>query len=491
MQQLKVSPVPLHKRKLSETSLSKWGAGTTEYKGREYMAFTYRDREGTVQGYKLRGKEKKDMVSVGSITGTLYGANLWRDGGKRIIVTEGEYDAMSVSQALDHKWPVVSIPNGTSGARKAVAKNLEWLEGYEEVVFMFDMDEPGQKAAKECAELMSPGRGKIASLPLKDPSDMLQAGRVKELTDSQWSARIHRPDGIVRGEEVWQAMTAEDNSVSLPYPWASWDEKTMGMRTGELVTVVAGTGVGKSAALREVAYHLVQLGQTVGYIALEESVKVTALAMAGLHCNTPLRIHGAQAVPEETLREAYEAAVAPMYLYDHFGSMESASLLGKVKYLAKACDCRWIFLDHLSIVVSGQELEDERRGIDKIMTQLRSLVEETGVGLFLVSHLKRRDGRAHEVGGEITLADLRGSQAIAQLSDIVIGLERNQQDEENPNVSTVRVLKNRFSGDTGIGGYLKYSKETGRLSETSLDVQGFDDLPSESITIEGMPGEDF
>jgi twinkle protein len=96
-------------------------------------------------------------------------------------------------------------------------------------------------------------------------------------------------------------------------------------------------------------------------------------------------------------------------------------------------------------------------------------VQELGVGLFLVSHLKRTQGKAHEDGGQISLSELRGSQAIAQLSDMVIGLERDQQDDnpERRNTTTVRVLKNRYSGLTGACCYLKYDNFTGRMSETS------------------------
>ena len=87
--------------------------------------------------------------------------------------------------------------------------------------------------------------------------------------------------------------------------------------------------------------------------------------------------------------------------------------------------------------------------------------------MLVISHLRRPDTsqKSHEEGGITSLAQLRGSHAISQLSDIVIGLERNQQDEDESmrNTIKVRVLKNRFSGDTGIAGYLEYSKKTDRL----------------------------
>jgi len=135
--------------------------------------------------------------------------------------------------------------------------------------------------------------------------------------------------------------------------------------------------------------------------------------------------------------------------------------------MAKALDCQYIILDHLSIVVSSQDSGDERKAIDEIMTRLRTLVAETGVTMFLVSHLKRVTGKAHEDGGNISLQDLRGSQSIAQLSDIVIGMERNQQHDDPivRNTTCVRVLKNRYTGQTGPACWLRYHVETGRMSE--------------------------
>ena len=136
--------------------------------------------------------------------------------------------------------------------------------------------------------------------------------------------------------------------------------------------------------------------------------------------------------------------------------------------MAKALDCKWIILDHLSILVSGQEGDDERKSIDILMTKLRSLVEQTGVGLLLVSHLRRPTGDiGHENGREVTLSHLRGSASIAHLSDCVIALERNQQahDSMTANTTMLRILKNRYTGDTGAAGNLLYDRATGRLKE--------------------------
>jgi twinkle protein len=169
-------------------------------------------------------------------------------------------------------------------------------------------------------------------------------------------------------------------------------------------------------------------------------------------------------------RKSFEKTVGSgrVFFYDHWGSLESDNLLSHIRYMAKALGVEFLFLDHLSIVVSGLDSGDERRIIDNTMTKLRALVEECKIGLILVSHLKRPEGRGHENGAETSLAQLRGSASIAQLSDIVCGLERDQQNPETRNITNVRVLKNRFSGETGLAATLRYSSITGRLTESAL-----------------------
>jgi twinkle protein len=173
----------------------------------------------------------------------------------------------------------------------------------------------------------------------------------------------------------------------------------------------------------------------------------------------------------EQLKEWQDKTIGSgrFFAFDHFGSISNDEILSRIRFMARALGCKWIILDHLSILVSGQEDNgDERKSIDILMTKLRSLVEETGIGLLLVSHLRRPSGdRGHEDGREVSLSHLRGSASIAHLSDSVVALERNQQadDPAEANTTTIRVLKNRYTGDTGIACRLHYDKESGRMTE--------------------------
>lgn len=435
--------------------------------GGRHLAPYYRN--GNLVAVKTRDKDKNFRVVGDGSNLPLFGQWLQAKG-KRLFVTEGELDAMSLSQVLGNKWPVVSVPQGAQSASKAIRRELEWLQNFNEVVFMFDTDGPGQEAANACAEVLEPGRAHVAQLPLKDPNEMLLAGRVKELINAAWNAPQYRPDGIIAAKDLWDVVSRQEAAPAIDYPFAGLTNLTRGMRQGELVTVTAGSGIGKSAFVRECAHHLIKQGERVGYIALEESVKRTSLGLIGIELNKLLHID-AQNVKSSELRGAFNTLFGDgrVYLYDSFGSVAVDNIINKIRYLAKGLECSWIILDHISILISGLDIVDERKAIDVCMTRLRTLVEETGIGLLLVSHLRRPEGnKGFEDGLQVSLNSLRGSHSIGQLSDMVIGLERDQQGDEK-NKTSVRVVKNRFTGETGVACCLKWVNDTGRLQEEFFD----------------------
>ena len=473
--------VSLTKRCIGKDTCSKFKYFSTVYKGKPCQVACYYDDSGNLVGQKLRFPDKSFAV-LGSISNRLYGSQLWA-GGKKIVITEGEIDCLTVSQLQGNKWPVVSIPNGAQAAKKAIEANLEYLENFEEVILMFDMDDPGRKASEECAKILPAGKAYIANLPCKDPNECLSEGKGSEVLQAVWNAKPYRPDGIVSGTDLYEKCVTDidDLKDSVEYPWVALQNKTKGARHGELYVFTSGSGMGKSTILRELEYYFgVQRGELCGIVALEESTRKTGLELMSIHLNKRL-ILDPEGADEDERGRAFNETIGngKFFLYDHFGSLDSGNLLSKLRYMIVSLGCKRIFLDHISIVVSGMDTDEdggERKAIDKLMTNLRSLVEETGATMFVVSHLKRPEKKGHEEGAQVSLSQLRGSGAIAQLSDMVIGLERNQQGD-NPNVLTLRVLKNRFCGDTGVSGYLEYDPETGRLKDCP---QGSEDCPFES-----------
>ena len=469
-------------RRISQGIAQKFGV-TVEFSPEGQIVkhhYPYYDKDNNKPtGTKVRQVETKGFYATGSFDNVgLFGQQAFREGGKYITITEGEADALAVSEMFDGKWPVVSIRSGAAGASKDIKANLEWLESFENVVICFDNDKAGQEAAQSVLNLFTPNKAKNVVLPLKDAGDMLKAKKIQEFTRAWWDAKVYRPDGIVSGMDTWDLLQEQKDIKSIPYPWECLNEFTHGFRPRELVTITSGSGMGKSQIMRELEHYLLKNTEdNVGILALEEDVPKTTLGIMSIEANKQLHLPDVRnSLVEGEERGYWEKTFGldRIHLLDHFGSTSEDDLLGRIRYMAKGLDCKWIILDHLSIVVSDQAQGDERKAIDSIMTNLRKIVQETGVGLFLVSHLRRPSGqKAHEDGGKISLGELRGSAAIAQLSDMVIGLERDQQhaDPETRNTTCVRVLKNRCVGLTGAAWYRYYDKESGRMIETSCPTE--------------------
>jgi twinkle protein len=366
---------------------------------------------------------------------------------------------------------------------------MDYLNSFDNVILCFDNDKAGREAANKVAALFEPNTCSIVKLSkFKDASDYLKAGCREDFTKAWWGAEPYTPAGIINLGKLGDSLYEEDFCESVAYPWPSLNEKTFGCRTGELVTWTSGSGMGKSSVLRELMHHfLYNTKDNIGILALEENTKKTAFNIMAVEANQRLYIKEVRdQFTKEQLKRWEEKTIGTgrLFAFDHFGSISNDEILSRIRYMAKALDCKWVFLDHLSILVSGQEEGDERRGIDVLMTKLRSLVEETGISLNLVSHLRRANSsKSHEEGGEVSLAHLRGSHSIAQLSDMVYALERNQQetDETLANTTLVRILKNRYSGEVGPTTYLFYDKDSGRMSEISNPFEVKEDEEGEAF----------
>jgi|TARA_R110001583_G_scaffold58182_1_gene173665 twinkle protein len=469
-------------RKLSLATAKKYGVKATLVNGvvasHHYPYFNGHELAAT----KIRKKDKAFIWSGTPKEVGLFGENLFKGGGKFITLTEGECDAMAAYELMGSKWPAVSVKSGAGGGVGDVKANLEYLESFENVVINFDNDKPGKEAAIEVAKLLTPGKAKIMSLPVdfKDANDMLRQGRHSAYVSSFWDAKIYTPSGVLNLSDQFLAyQELRNNKVeAIPYPWFGLNTKLEGMRAGELVTLTGGTGLGKSSVTREIEHWLIdQTDDNVGVIALEENWSRTAEGIMAVEANAKLHLDSVKANYTDEEMDNYFKKVfmgdneGRVWIHAHHGVNNVDDIFSKLRYMIIGLDCKWIVVDHLHMLVLSTLESDERKAIDGIMHRLRTLVEETGCGMILVSHLRRVDGnRGHENGIETGLNHLRGSQSIAQLSDCVIALERNQQADDDIEASTtkVRVLKSRYTGDVGIATHLLYDQETGRLRETHL-----------------------
>lgn len=468
-------------RNLSENTCKKYGVSVkTDSMGSiTNHYYPYHDKQGSKIATKTRYTKSKEFSVQGNThQAGLFGEHLFSKN-KFIIITEGEIDCLSAYQMFytgKYETPVVSIKHGVASAVKDIKNSLEWLEQFQNILINFDNDEQGKEGALKVAELFSPGKCKIMHLPqeFKDASDCLVKNKIQIYTQAFWNAKRFAPDGIINANTLFDDIIKPSVQSFVQYPFEGLNKMTYGLRASELVTFTSGSGLGKTQVIRELIHHLLkQTKDNLGLLMLEENPVVTSKGIMSIEANQRLHLPDVH-ISKEEWQKHFDATTGSgrVFLFDHFGSNTIDNIISRVRYLAKGLDCKYIIIDHVSIIVSDQSHGDERKALDEIMTRLRTLVQETGIAMIVVSHLRRPDGKGHEEGAATSLSQLRGSASIGQLSDMVIGLERDAQhdDPEIRHTTKVRVLKNRFSGITGPCCDLKYDMDTGRLAEvTSSD----------------------
>jgi twinkle protein len=425
-----------------------------------------------VVAYKER-KLPKSFVIHGDFKGVqLFGQGVCQ-GGKRIVITEGELDALAVAQAQFDKYsrfyPVVAMPSATATAM--ILEQREWLRSFDEVVLMLDSDEPGQKATQAIAKIIGYDKIKIATLSEKDPCDMLIKHGSDSIMKAIFDARVFSPAGVVKGEAIWNQFKLRANTVSIAYPncLSGLNNKLHGMRLGEIALFVSGTGSGKSTVIKEIVFELLEKStEMIGIVALEESIGETAEKFIAMKMKNNDK---SDPGTEEEQRAAYDAVFGDerISLLDHQGSVSDDSLIDKIEHLALS-GCKYIILDHITIAVSeGVKGKTGNEAVDSFMSDLLKIVKKHGIWLGVVSHLRKGE-KPFEEGHMPSIDDIKGSGSIKQISFDILAFCRNMVHENVTvrNTIKLRVLKCRFTGLTGDCGSTSYNPITGRLGKNEM-----------------------
>jgi twinkle protein len=429
------------------------------------VGFPYYVADSEEQAYKVRFLASKDFTSVGPMgKANLFGKELFPMGSARAItITEGEFDAMAAYQMTGSKYPVVSV-RGASSAKKDCAAVFEYLNGFEKIYLCFDMDEAGQKATKEVASMFD--FNKVYHVKMdgcKDANEYLQKGLGKEFVNAWFNAKRFLPEGISssKGDFV-KILEEQGDRIAFPYPFPTLERMLEGLAFGETVLFTALEGRGKTEILRAIEYKILKDDPEakIGVIHLEETQARTLQGFAGYELGQPVHRRNAL-VSKAEVHTALDKLLGDgerLHLYGHFGSDDPDVIINTIRFLVAVCGCKYIFLDHISIVISGLVEEDERKALDKISTQLAMLANDLEFCLVMVSHVNDH-------------GQTRGSRNISKVAHKWVHLERDVKaaDERERNTTYLTVNKNRGGHETGPAGRLYFDPNTYILTEIEDD----------------------
>jgi twinkle protein len=436
------------------------------------QVYPYYDKDGNLCAQHLRTKDKDFPWLGNTIAAVPFGSRVRSNTGKRLIVTEGELDALAAYQMFGYTWPVWSIGCGAGPqVRKYIGQHRELFRRFDEVVICFDNDEQGRTAAEVAAEVIGHDICKIADLPEKDASDMLKADLVGEFKGCIYNAKRWTPDELLTIDDLDFEKQPEEG---LDFGFPSMTELSMGLRMGEIHMVGAGTAAGKTDFMLQIVQNLMQGGTSCATFMLEQAPLETGVRLAGKFAGKPLHIpqHLGGWTPSERSAGIAALKVSPgkLHLYDSFGINEWSIIGERMRYLAYTANTKVFILDHITALAASTQ--DERKELDVILAEMGGLVKELDCAIIAVSHLARPEGTSHEEGGRIQLRHMRGSHSIGIWSHYAWGLERNQQHEDptERRTTTVRCLKDRYTGRaTGKTFKLRYDQPSGTLEDLGID----------------------
>lgn len=413
--------------------------------------------------YQYRYLAEKKFNMYGNLKQReLFGERVFPPGSaETVTITEGALDAASAHQMLGPNYPCVGVSSASTAASEC-EQRFKYLNSFKKIYISLDDDVPGREATLEVARLFDPNKVYVLHLgELKDANAYLQEHKGQEYNRVWSNAKKHAPKGVISDySDVEKALRSKTSEPIAHWPFDTLDHMTYGIRTGEVNLITAQEKVGKTEIMRAVEHHLLTTtDENIGIIHIEENERDTILGLCNYELNMPTHLPDSGLSVEDQL-EAYKKFTkreGRLYIYSHFGSDDPNTILDIVRYLVAVCGCKFVFFDHITMVVTGFEGDDERKKLDYISTKLAQMTKDLDFTLFMVSHVNENN-------------TTRGSKNISKVANLILHMERDIEADnyDKRNTITLRVKGNRFGGKTGPGGYLWFDDKTANLEEKSI-----------------------
>lgn len=514
----KFGTVAIKERNVSKETLERFGVkvAVSQQDGvtPEAVYFPSYNQKGKITGYAKQDltkskEEKGHWTAVGSVTisNKMFGQNVAESQNRKrnnLVITEGQWDCLSVFEALVQSVKgtkyegleplVVSIPMGTANAVESILHNEAYTLSHDALTIFFDDDHctpaelqkkimKGHEAREAVANaLVGTGISLFTVSPdegFKDASDYLQAGKVDDLAKLvQFGRRPYSSEKIVKAGDIDLDFLLEPRPEGIYVnSFPKLMDKLHGFRTRELVLLTSPSGVGKSTVTSIFASAFMEAGEKLGMIYLEETNKETIQRLIASKLkvnylefkNDPLKV-----ASREAIKKAYDEIVNndQLVMLGHFGSLPVSELMAKIKHMHLVESCKFIILDHLSLVISGSAVKDERKELDMVMTELAAFCAANDVCIIAVSHINRSAAEQFKApkvkeGEEpkpywvqVTKEMMRGSAALEQLSFIILGLEPEINPDRSRGRVRLTVLKNRPWSYLGVADTFTIDEES-------------------------------
>ena len=439
--------------------------GITQKTMEEFNVLTYGDQQEYIYpsgGKKVRTlSEKKFFAKEGFKGDELFGMNLFTAGcTKKVTITEGELDALSVSQMLKSTYinPVVSLPSANP-SKKLWDNCHDWLNSFEQIVLSVDNDEAGNSIADKIAKMFPNKVYRVDHSKFKDANDFLQNNAATEFKGAWWNCKKYTPENVLNTTDQFLSLyrdTPEHQYV--PTGIQALDDKIMGLMQGHFTVIKAPTGIGKTEVMRYLEYNMLQRGIPIATWHLEETKLRTLLGLVSyeLQDNLTRRDLIEEKQAEDLVIEAITRLTKDELLYQFYLSdgQGADDLIDQIRFFSQAAGCKFVFFEPIQDVVAGLSEESKEQMLADLSVRLSKLAAELNVGIVTIAHTNDN-------------GDPKYCKMIGQRASVIIDLHRDKEASslEERNTTYIRVEKNRPCSEEGNAGMLRFNTETFTLRE--------------------------
>lgn len=383
---------------------------------------------------------------------------------KPLIITEGEMDAMAVTEAgVDN---VVSVPSGTNDLT-CIDICWEWLQNFREIILWGDNDEPGKEMIKKIVFKLGEWRCRIVESTHKDANMVLIKDgkeKIKELIDN---AKHIPKKGLLR---LADAKVLDITSIEKVLSgFKGLDDAINGFILGEVSVWSGINSSGKSSVLSQVLIEAVDQGFSTCLYSGEMPAAMLRywvnLQVAG-EKNILDGINKANNEPyiyikPEVLEKASKWYGDKFYLFDTQLSDRADDIFDVFEYAVKRHDVKVFVIDNLMTVNYSSSSSDFYMKQSEFVGKIISFAQKFNVHVHLVAHPRK-------TSGELTKQDVAGTGDITNKANNVFMVKRLKSDEKNGLLektdTLIGVMKSRFSGKQDIDIGLKYNDRSRRFS---------------------------
>ena len=442
-------------------------------------------QDGQLVGYKVR-EVPKNFYSKGR-TGAdceLFMQFKFNRGGKYIVITEGEIDALSAYQMLaeytESKGGIfeTAVVSPTTGANshKQIAGQFRFFDSFENIIISYDNDKAGQTATEQLLKVLPKGKVKIMPMRYKDANEYLEKDKSKEFINDFYEAKKQVPVGVLASSKLYDRIMGQTAGAKIPFPpfMSKLNELFVGgMPLGHIVNIAADTGIGKTTLVNELIYYWIfNSPHTVGIVSMELDAGQYGEVLLSRHLEKKLALIESQdekiayLSTDRVIEKAKELTIkedgdSRFYLLDNRdGSIEE--IQDTVEELVSACGAKVIVLDPLQDILDGLSNEEQA----EFMKWAKGFIKSHGITFIFINHMRKTPAGQNGADSE---QNIMGSSTIIKSASANILLKRDKmaESEITRNSTEISVTKNRVCGLTGPAGFIYYDNATHTLH--SLD----------------------